>query len=361
MKVFYDSQIFGRQDYGGISRYFTEIIKRFSEKDVKAKVNLTISHNHYIKDLKIGHFDKIFFKSRYRNYLYSAINMVIGVPELIFTDYDIFHPTYYETYFLPFVVTVYDMIHELFFREYPNLDKKLMEKKKLLFEKAIHIIAISKSTKNDIVKIYNIDPKKITVVYLANSLLPWDKKKKLKLPKRYILYVGHRWIYKNFVKFVNAEYKLLVSEDTALVCAGGNSFSSEETELFEDLSITDRVFYVPIKKDRDLSECYSRAEAFVYPSRYEGFGIPILEAFANECPVICSDLSSFPEVAKNAAVYFDPDRRDSVESAVKKVLGDVNLRQKMVKLGRKRLRNFSWDKTTSETAAVYKKVYSNHE
>jgi glycosyltransferase involved in cell wall biosynthesis len=99
----------------------------------------------------------------------------------------------------------------------------------------------------------------------------------------------------------------------------------------------------------------------VYPSKYEGFGIPVLEAFANKCPVICSSTSSFPEVAGNAAVYFDPNKEKSIYEAVKMLLADVNLRQKLVKSGTARLKKFSWDKTAEETAGVYKKVLDKNE
>jgi glycosyltransferase involved in cell wall biosynthesis len=363
MKVLYDSQIFGMQDYGGISRYFAEIIKRLPKKGVQVHVNLTISHNTYIKDLKIGEYDKFLAKNRYRNYIYTLINEVFGIPKIIFSKYDIFHSTYYEPYFLPFigkiplVVTVYDMVHELFSDEYINLNKKIIGNKKVLVQRADRIIAISENTKNDIVNIYGIDPKKITVIYLGSSLNRWNKRKRLNFPKTYLLYVGHRWIYKNFDKFIRAISNLIKEKNISIVCAGGNSFSPEEIVLMNKLEISDRVVFQSIKTDEDLSECYARAEAFIYPSRYEGFAIPVLEAFANDCPVIISNTSSFPEIAQNAAVYFDPGNCKSIEAAVKKVLGNEKLKQQLIKAGSIRLKNFSWDKAAKETAEVYKKVY----
>ncbi len=367
MKILYDSQIFGMQDYGGISRYFVEIIKRLPKKDVQAHVNLTISHNAYIKDLKIGIYDKLLAKNNYRNYVYTLINTVFGIPNYVFINYDIFHPTYYERYFLPFIgktpliVTVFDMIHELFSDEYINLNKQIIKNKKILFKRADQIIAISENTKNDIVKIYGIDPRKVSVVYLGNSLNRWNNRKRLNLPKTYLLYVGHRWIYKNFDKFIKAISNLAKEKNISVVCAGGNSFSREEIALMNKLEIRDNVVFQPINNDKDLSECYARAEAFIYPSRYEGFGIPILEAFVNNCPAIVSNSSSFPEIAQNAAVYFDPVNCKSIEAAVKKVLGNAKLKQQLIKAGSIRLKNFSWDKAAKETADIYKSVYRKNE
>jgi len=94
MKVFYDSQIFGMQDYGGISRYFFEIIKRISKHNVQPNVNLIISHNDYVKDMRVGRYDKLLAKNNYRNYVYTLVNTFLGIPKIKFSRYEIFHPTY---------------------------------------------------------------------------------------------------------------------------------------------------------------------------------------------------------------------------------------------------------------------------
>lgn len=367
MKVLFDSQIFGMQDYGGISRYFVQILKRFNKKEVLPIVSLIVSHNDYIKDLGIGYYDNLLSKSGYRNYVYTLINAFLDIPKILFSKYDIFHPTYYETHSLPFVgkkplvLTVYDMVHELYINEYPDLKQRVADNKKKLIDKATHIISISENTKKDIVNIYKVDPSKVSVVYLANSLDAWDGVIRLRLPKKYIIYNGHRWIYKNFDNFVKAVAKLLIETDTYLVCAGGNEFTHSEMEMFKKLKISDRVMYQKISgvdHDRHMSECYSRALAFVYPSKYEGFGIPILEAFANSCPVVVSNSSCFPEIAKDAAVYFDINNHIDIEKKLKSVIKNKVLRQELVKKGKIRLNYFSWEKAAKQTTSIYKMIIS---
>ena len=199
---------------------------------------------------------------------------------------------------------------------------------------------------------------------MANSLEKWDQINRLVLPKKYLLYNGHRWIYKNFDIFIKSIAKLILGKNIYLVCAGGNDFSTSELKLFKKLKIADRVIYQKItgnEHDKHLSECYSKAIAFVYPSKYEGFGIPILEAFANDCPTVLSNSSCFPEIAKGASVYFNPDDRADIEKTVKKVITNKGLREDLIKKGRTRLKYFSWDKAATETAQVYKKVIKNNE
>jgi glycosyltransferase involved in cell wall biosynthesis len=258
----------------------------------------------------------------------------------------------------PLIVTVYDMVHEIFSDEYVNLDKRIIRNKRALLKRANHIIAISENTKKDIINIYGIDSQKISVIYLGNSLICWNNQKRLNLPDKYILYVGHRWIYKNFDMFIKAVSKLLIEKDLKIVCAGGSDFYHKEIELMNKLKIRNKIVFQPIKNDENLSECYARAEAFIYPSKYEGFGIPILEAFANGCPVIASNTSSLPEIAKDGAIYFNPDSEKSIEFSVNKVLSNGKLRRQLISAGKKRLNNFSWDKTAEETADVYKRVLS---
>ncbi len=366
MKVLFDSQIFSLQDYGGISRYYAEIMARLPKYDILPVSDLTLSHNQYLKDLSYGITDSWIYRNKYHNYIYRILNTALGIIKLNFIDYDLYHPTYYEKIFLPLthkkplIITVYDMIHELFSKEYPSLKNKIIKNKKYILSKADHIIAISNSTKSDIQKIYGIDGNSISVIPLANSLLPWDKQVKLRLPEKYLLYVGFRWIYKNFMGFVKAVSDILIKNNLYLVSAGGNIFNSDEIDMFSKLGISDRVIYQSITNDRDLSECYSRALAFVYPSRYEGFGIPILEAFENKCPVVISHNSSFPEIAGDAAIYFRPENETSIRNSIQKVIENSKLRKDLVSKGNIRIKKYSWDKTAYQTSIVYRDVLRNY-
>jgi len=370
MKILYDHQIFSTQIYGGISRYFIELMKNIENNDeIKYELSLEYSNNYYIKQL--SNFScRSFFKNydfKKRDRIIDYLNKILSKNIISKEDYDIFHPTYYNPYFLdcigkkPFVLTIYDMTHEVL-TDYFHYNDKVAEHKKLLALKADKIITISENTKKDIVKFYNLSEKKIKVIHLASSFTEFNMDKinnvniKHKLPKKYILYVGSRWGYKNFYNFIKAISLLLKTDnDLFVACAGGGNFNENEKELLRGLSMKNKVFQFHTD-DEELQALYKNALAFIFPSLYEGFGIPILESFACECPVICSKTSSLPEVAGDAAVYFEPESELSILNSVQKVIYNNNLRSLLVYKGSQRVKEFSWEKTTKKTKKIYEDI-----
>jgi len=355
MKVLYDHQIFSTQIYGGISRYFIELMKNFD--------------NYYLKQLS-DFSCKSFLKNydfKKRDRIINYINIIVSKNIISKREYDIFHPTYYDPYFLdyigkkPFVLTIYDMIHEVL-TNYFHCNDRVSEYKKLLALKADKIITISENTKEDIIKFYNISEKKIKVIYLASSLTEFNMDKinnvniKHKLPKKFILYVGSRWGYKNFYNFIKA-ISLLLKNDRNLfiVCAGGGFFNEDEKEFLKSLSIQNKIFQLQVD-DEGLQVLYKNALVFVFPSLYEGFGIPVLESFTCGCPVICSKTSSLPEVAGDAAVYFEPESELSILNSVQKVIYNNNLRSQLAHKGSQRVKEFSWEKTSKKTKKIYEDI-----
>lgn len=364
MNVLYDHQIFTTQIYGGISRYFFELISILS-KDATASVKLPVVHtnNRYLKDSDLIRFNKLLNGKRFfgRTTLVKYYTEFLTKKCLQSKKYDIFHPTYYDPYFLkyvgdlPFVITVHDMIHELFPDNFTGADKTA-EWKKATVEKAAGIIAISENTKQDLMRLYGVDESKIAIIHHASSLAPLDACPAFPLPTRYLLFVGSRKGYKNFRLFIEGVSPLIRREsDLYVVCAGGPAFSPEETEAFERLSIAERVLQCQVD-DRVLATLYHKAVAFVFPSRYEGFGIPILEAFNCRCPALLSNTSSLPEVGGDAALYFDPTDALSIRAAVEEVLQDHELRRKLIQKGSERAKEFSWERTAQQTKALYRKV-----
>jgi glycosyltransferase involved in cell wall biosynthesis len=277
--------------------------------------------------------------------------------------YDLLHPTYYQPYFLselkgkPYIITVYDMIHELYVKDYKELNNNTVEYKKETICKANQIIAISESTKNDLLQIYGIPENKIEVIYLGNPLEGVRSSKVEGLPQKYILFVGSRLGYKNFIFFVSSIERLL-RENTKLflICAGGPDFSTKERMLLSKLKIGGQVKRIKFKNDNELGYIYKNALAYVLPSLYEGFGMQALEAMSMGCPVVASKTSSIPEVCGNAAVYIDPEDARSISSGVRKVLNNQELRNDLIKLGFKQVKKFSWKKMVQETLRVYEKV-----
>jgi glycosyltransferase involved in cell wall biosynthesis len=366
IKVLFDYKIFSIQKYGGISRYFFELIEYFGkDREVSANVSLLVSNNYYMsKSIYIKHFKffpDIEFKGKYKIMsLIDKINFFYHIYLIKRKDFDIYHLTYYNDDFLkhiggkPFVVTVYDMIHEKLPDFFPKHDKTTIYKKNLV-NKSTKVIAISESTKNDLIEIFGTDPDKIEVIYLGNSTLS-GRCKITNIPKNYILFVGSRKGYKNYNLFITAVSRELRDDcNLYVICAGGGAFDRDEVSLMNTLGIQKKVLQYDLD-DGDLQYLYKNAKLFVFPSLYEGFGIPMLEAFSCECPLVCSNTSSFPEVAGDGAIYFDPYSENSICGVVSKVLHNNKLQKQLIKEGRARLKYFSWKETANNTKEVYKSI-----
>ncbi|MFH1777635.1 MAG: glycosyltransferase family 1 protein [Candidatus Omnitrophota bacterium] len=367
MRILFDHQIFSFQIYGGISRYFCELFKQFdNDKTVECELGIKFSNNYYLPESKKGKVRPFFagfsFKGKHR--LLNFLNKKMSTKSILRKKYDVFHPTYYDPYFLsslngkPFVLTIYDMVHE----RYPDMftmKDRTFEGKKILAKKAQKIIAISHSTKRDIIKFMGVDADRIEVIHLAASfgMVKNSNDCDLRLPERFLLFVGKRESYKNFDRFIRATATLLFRHTNLnIVCAGGGKFTAFEMLQIENLKLEKRVFQIPVADDHILSLLYKKAIAFVFPSLCEGFGIPVLEAFACGCPVITSNVSSLPEVAGNAAAYFDPIDISSISEAMGKVIADKKLRDTLRTKGYQRLRDFSWEKTAQKTKLVYESI-----
>ena len=382
MKVLYDAQIFHMQRVGGISRLFTELFRELTRRSgIEWKIELDFPHNAYIRSLEqeqgaLTSYSKylagIDFKGKGR--LFEGWKRLsFGKPErqrtirqLRARKVDVFHPTYYDDYFLsyvagtPLVLTVYDMIHELF-PQFLN-DSATVEKKARLIEKADCVIAISENTKADLVRLTGVRAEKVTVVHLAGSLIHGvtDCRKTLKKPDKYLLFVGQRGGYKNFERFFRAIAPLMQKDrDLFLVCLGGKSASGEflpsEKDLIVSKGLSDRVV-LRFAPDSDVALWYRNAICLVFPSLYEGFGLPLLEAFNCGCPVAASNTSSLPEVGGEAVVYFDPESIDSIRDIVGELLASTEQRKDLVGKGFSRASEFSWSGTAEKIIQVYQKA-----
>jgi glycosyltransferase involved in cell wall biosynthesis len=248
------------------------------------------------------------------------------------------------------------MIHERY-EEIRTIEKKISDHKRLLAKKASKIIAISENTKQDIIRYFDEEEKKIEVVYLGNSIIPKSlPKNNISAPEKYLLYVGIRSFYKNFNPFLSSIVSSLKKdEELYLICAGGGEFTNNEISLFQKFGIRQKVIHHPVSDDL-LGHLYRNARVFVFPSLYEGFGIPVLEAFACGCPAVLSDSSSLPEIAKDAALYFDPHDENSIRGTVEKVLYDETVRKELIAKGYERAKVFSWEKTARETKKIYESL-----
>ncbi len=372
MKILLDPQIFNAQKFGGISRYFSEIYKYIHLENPQSIVlPLIYTENLHIKEIvttEISLWDKMalqfsFLRRKVTRKL-KRKNKRCAQSVISAGNFDLFIPTYYDTYFLdlignkPFVLTVYDMIHELF-PQYFKGDLYTVKNKKELMEKATKIIAISESTKNDILKFYpHINASKIEVIYLSQSIDPKNYTE-VELPKSYILFVGNREGYKNFTFFLKSIYSLLQADgDLHIVCAGGNKFNSDEIRLIQTLNISNQIIQNNFE-DRELASYYKNAICFVFPSEYEGFGIPVLESMACGCPVVLAHHSSFPEVAGDAGVYFELNNEVDLKDKVVSLIDNEVYRNQIIQKGFLQSAKFSWKKTAQECTELFKSTIKN--
>jgi glycosyltransferase involved in cell wall biosynthesis len=173
------------------------------------------------------------------------------------------------------------------------------------------------------------------------------------LPLKYIVYVGNRGRYKNFIWFLRSIADYLKANDLNLVCAGGGNFTEYEVDLLHEISLQNKVFFVDFNTDDELKVIYQNAAAMVFPSLLEGFGIPILEAFSCKCPVILINTACFREVAGSAALYFEPNDSDALIEHLESIQNDHALSARLKEDGLKRLELFSWEKTINEHIKVY--------
>lgn len=382
MKVLYDHQIFEHQRIGGVSRYFAEIIRHLPA-DVEADVSIQYTFNEYLRDMNIpfvwrdqlisyySFLPKINFKGKKRLYYFLQerfpekypdfykVNQSRTIEKLEKGDFDIFHPTFFDDYYLdhlngkPYVLTVHDMIIELY-PEFINSPGFIKRKKKLV-DNAAHIIAVSENTKCDIVNVFGTSADKISVTYHASSLVDGGGKPE-NLPNKYLLYVGDRRLgYKNFKFFIAAIQPILLENKELCIVCTGDRFTTEENNYFEALGIQDQLKIIFVD-DTQMFGLYKSAEMFIYPSYYEGFGIPILEAFQAQCPVVLSNGSCFPEVAGDAGMYFDSKSPEQLRFSVLSLLNNKELRQEIINKGTQRLQNFSWEKSALQTAEIYKEI-----
>lgn len=367
MKILLDHQIFVAQKFGGISRYFNELMITNEERINFDRIDpdlftYNIEKKTYNNDLASRGIRYIKKKAGIsRKEEYQSKFPLEALDKFSANNFDLFHPTYYDPYFLelsnkPFVLTVYDMIHEIYKEYFPSHDRT-SHNKKLLCEKANHVIAISEKTKEDLISIFQIPAEKITTIHLASNFANVLPKKPTNIDgvDNYILFIGNRGLYKNFYLPIIALSEILRSDTTLSILCSGNPFSFDELQFFKDYHIEKQIHHVYLSGDNELAWAYSNALFFIFPSLYEGFGFPILEAFACNCPVISSTGGSLPEVAGDAALYFDPKNYLQIQQAAYNILNDTKLKLSLISNGQKQLKKFSWGECRGKTFEVYKK------
>ena len=367
MRVAFDQQVFLLQEYGGISRYICSLATGLSKiPDIDISILAPLHYN--------GHLDRLprDLVSGWRVPRIPKTARLVCCVSGLLSRYamgrfrpDIVHETYYSANaFAPRgarrILTVYDMIYERFPSEFSG--GQLTTAKKIAVSRADHVLCISESTRRDLIDILGIDADRVSVVYLgyddlASSALTSDESRLPSDMRPFLLYVGSRGGYKNFASLLQAfASSSFLKKNFSIVCFGGEAFQTEELALMQELKLAGAQVRHLGGGDNLLALLYQQAAAFVCPSRYEGFGIPLLEAMSLGCPVICSNTSSIPEVVGDAGEYFDPGNIDSIRGAIESVLESQTRRDELIAKGSARCALFSWTRCAEETLNIYRSL-----
>lgn len=290
---------------------------------------------------------------------------------------DVYHTQYILPFFVPKEIKLITTIHDLSFLAYSKYIKffDLLFLKILIpwsLKRATKIIAVSEFTKNEIIKYYKIDSEKIVVAQnsvgenflqsLTESESPFamDIRNKYSLPEKFILYVGTLQPRKNLPLLIEAFAKIKNEiGGTRLVLCGNRAaynFDPKIDAKIKEFSLEKEVLFPGFVEEKDKPAIFRLATAFCYPSLYEGFGIPILEAFASLVPVLTSNIFPHLEVGENAALFFNPTDANELSQKIKAILTDENTRNNLIEKGKQKLNNFSWKENAGKTLKTYQKI-----
>lgn len=365
MRIAFDEQVFLLQEYGGISRYVCSLARQLAGYSaVEARVFAPLHYNGYLEDLPraLAQGWRIPRVPKTARPVF-ALSALLARRAIRRFRPDIVHQTYYSANaFAPEgarrIITVYDMVSERFPAEFGG--SQFTDTKRIAVSRADHVLCISESTRRDLIELFGVAAERTSVVYLGYDDLvpPVDAGPRTQNGFRpYLLYVGSRGGYKNFATLMRAfASSSWLRSGFSVMCFGGGAFIPDELELFRQLQLADAHVRQISGNDEMLASMYTNAAAFVYPSLYEGFGIPPLEAMSLGCPVICGNTSSIPEVVGDAGEYFDPNDTESMRVAIEAVLQSTGRSQVLVAKGHARRLLFSWERCASETLDVYRSI-----
>lgn len=350
MKVLFDHQIFNYV-FGGAAKYFVMLLSHLPRECWECTA--IASSSEYIKRKALMKYLPYEFRGQtvlmeYLNRPYTNCIMRQG-------QFDVFHQTNFGTYCLkslgnkPMVTTYHDS-------NLSTIDPhpEIVERQRISLERADAVICVSNHTKNDMLRLFHLDEQKVKVIYHGIERPDMTVLAEQRVVKDdYILYVGRRSVYKNFRKFIEVFSELHLKYPKIKVVCTSNVFSKEEQMRFKELGIEDCMIHVAADETTML-RLYRDALFFAFPSFYEGFGMPILEAWSCGCPVVLSDASCFPEIAGSGGLFFKPESKEDMLRQFDAVLSDSCLRKKLVLNGYERMKRFSWEKCAEEHIQLYR-------
>ena len=366
MRILYDHQVTSLQDAGGISVYFYQVAGHIVREE-GIDVTLLLGRNNSVVPFTSLTRDNCHVRSSAtrlkRGFTRYAVNEVSTSARLaVAGKFDIYHPTLYRC--MPFartratVVTHHDCILEMF----PELFRDVAARrhvKRRQFARADAIVCVSENSRQDLVRFYEIAPEKLRVIHLgvtalAAGTLPGENRSF----GPYLLYVGGRKLVKNFQGLIRAFGASRLRNEFRIVCAGGGDFTKEESQLIASEGLQGRVTLLPRVPDDQMGALYREAHVFVYPSLYEGFGLPPLEAMICGTVPVVSQVSSIPEVCGEGAIYFDPQSVESMVDSLERACYDATLREGIRQKGATVVTRYSWERCAEQTLRLYRDLES---
>jgi len=360
--VRFDTDVFSFQSEGGISRYFAELLRHLPRQGIDARIFAPAHMNRHLAMLPFARTHGFAIPAALRNGASRRVAaLLLRIADQLAVrlgSHDLLHLTYYRRRYPTssgVVTTVVDMIPELFpeqFRGWNPHPGKLRQ-----IRESRVVLAISDATRRDILRLLPDLQTKVVVTPLAVDVGRFEvAERRPGVSENRLLYVGRREGYKNFEMFSRAAARILERRPSLrLLCVGGGAFSAGELAPFVERGCAERVRQRSVAETA-LPRIYAESLALIVPSLYEGFGLPVLEAFAGSCPAVLSDAGALPEVAGDAALYFRATEEDDLERAVEEVLSRPELRKELRSKGRDRVREFSWERTAEATARAYRSV-----
>ena len=358
MNILYDGYIYSLQKSGGINRYISNLINHLPLDIYPTLTSLYRHSNHYPNHPNLH---EVFFPG------FRPCRISWGVGECYMNvrlrqkKFDIFHPTYYAvhgniSHKIPMVLTVHDMIHERYATQVDPTGRWGFLKKTAI-TRATLILCDSEYTRQDLLSYYPEVERKTFVIYLAAEIKKNHAERMFVIPKKpYYMYVGSRAKYKNFTGLLSAFANVISIYSDIELCVIGQPFTNEEKQLISRCHLEKNVSVYSEVSDEYLSTLYQGCLGLIYPSFYEGFGIPVLEAMECGALVIASNVSSIPEVVQNAGVLFDPNSRDELSEILLTFAKNPDERERYIAKGYIRAKDFSWQKTTDQTVEAYRSL-----
>jgi glycosyltransferase involved in cell wall biosynthesis len=356
----------------GLGRYTKEVVDKVIELD---------KDNEYVIFLSRENFTD--FKTENRNVkkVLAAVRWYTLAEQILMPYYiykenlDIMHFPHFNVPILcpvKFIVTIHDLILTKFPTQRASTLSPILYKIKNLaykiiiqnaVKKSCKIIAVSEFTKKDILNNFKIKADKIAVTYegvaagiKSNEQYPEQILEKHKIEKPYLLYVGNAYPHKNLEWLIKAFASLGVNENLSLILVGKDDYFYERVKTFTKNLNRSKIIFPGFVLDEELSIFYKEAIAFVFPSLYEGFGLPPLEAMTHGCPVISSNKASMPEILGDAALYFDPEDDCDIKNKIISIIKDNNLREKLIENGYEQVKKYSWLECARKTLEIYRKI-----